>query len=161
MTEGQGSGTLAPDLILSPGPADAARLAAVHAEAFDAPWDAAALATLLSQPGVFAVRADDGFILCRTVLDEAEILTLAVRPSARRSGLGARLTRAAAGLAARDGATRLFLEVAEDNAAARALYARAGFEQTGRRRRYYARPGGDAVDALLLTLNFDAPLPTG
>ena len=96
MTDGQDVAGLSPDLILSPGPADAGRLAVLHATAFDAPWDAAAFAVLLSQPGVFAIRAEDGFILCRTVLDEAEILTLAVRPSARRSGLGARLTRAAA-----------------------------------------------------------------
>ena len=97
------------DLILSPGPRDAPVLAAIHAEAFHAPWDTAAFESLLAQAGVFAIHAPEGFILCRVVVDEAEILTLAVRPSARRTGLGARLTKAAAAFAAKAGAERLFL----------------------------------------------------
>ena len=45
----------------------------------------------------------------------------------------------------------MFLEVAEDNRAARALYAAAGFASVGRRPAYYARPGAaDAVAALIL-----------
>ncbi|MNE73850.1 ribosomal-protein-alanine N-acetyltransferase [compost metagenome] len=91
--------------------------------------------------------------------DEAEILTLAVRPSARRSGLGARLVEAAVVRAAALGAERMFLEVAGDNAAARALYARAGFHEAGRRRGYYARADGSREDALVLSLNFAATLP--
>ncbi len=133
---------------------DPRRLAAIHAEAFATPWDADAFAELLDQPGVFAVFEPDGFILVRRVADEAEILTLAVRPAARRAGLGGRLLGRAAVLAASGGAGRLFLEVAEGNAAARALYARAGFQEIGRRRAYYRRPDGRAEDALVLGLNF-------
>jgi len=103
---------------------------------------------------------DDGFILVRTILDEAEILTLAVRPSGRRNGMGARLVRAAVHRARSMGAERLFLEVAEDNVVARALYAGCGFRTTGRRRGYYARPDGVGVDALLLVLNLDGRLPS-
>ena len=134
-------------------------LAALHAEAFDTPWDAASLSALLASPGVFAVEQPDGFILIRVVADEAEILTLAVRPAARRSGLGGRLVEAAVVRAAALGAERMFLEVAEDNVAARALYARAGFHQAGRRRSYYARSDGSREDALILALNFAATLP--
>ena len=133
---------------------DPAALAAIHAEAFDAPWDAASLTALLASPGVFAVEEADGFILIRVVADEAEILTLAVRPEARRSGLGARLVEAAVVRAAVLGAERMFLEVAEDNVAARALYTRAGFVEAGRRRGYYARTDGSREDALVLSLNF-------
>ncbi|MEG0818973.1 MAG: ribosomal protein S18-alanine N-acetyltransferase [Brevundimonas sp.] len=133
---------------------DPRALAAIHAEAFDAPWDAASLAALLASPGVFAVAEEDGFILIRVVADEAEILTLAVRPAARRSGLGGRLVQAAVVRAAALGAERLFLEVAEDNVAARALYARTGFVEAGRRRGYYARADGSREDALVLSLNF-------
>ncbi|HWQ85473.1 GNAT family N-acetyltransferase [Brevundimonas sp.] len=137
----------------------AARLAALHAGAFDAPWDAAAFETLLGQAGVFLAETPDGFILMRTVADEAEILTLAVRPAARRRGVGAELVaRGVAGAAAR-GAARVFLEVAEDNAAARALYARAGFVEAGRRPRYYARADGSRQDALLLAVTLAARLP--
>lgn len=148
------------DLILSPGPEDGPVLAGIHAEAFHAPWDAAAFESLLAQTGVFAIRAPDGFILCRVVIDEAEILTLAVLPTARRSGLGARLTHAAAEFAAQAGAERLFLEVAEDNVAARALYDRTGFIQTGRRKKYYENVDGSRSDALLLTRELSQPLPT-
>jgi ribosomal-protein-alanine N-acetyltransferase len=147
-------------LTFSPGPADVSVLATIHAEAFHAPWDAAAFESLLGQAGVFAIRAADGFILCRIVLDEAEILTLAVRPTARRAGLGARLTQAAADFAARAGVDRLFLEVAEDNDAARALYDRLGFVQTGHRRNYYEKADGSRVDARLLTLDLSERLPS-
>ncbi|HYC98924.1 GNAT family N-acetyltransferase [Brevundimonas sp.] len=146
------------------GPAGlAARLAAIHAAAFagphDAPWSEAAFTALLEQPGVFPVEATDGFILMRTVADEAEILTLAVRPAARRAGLGGRLVGEGVRAAAARGAVRVFLEVAEDNAAARALYARAGFTEAGRRPGYYAGADGGRRDALLLALNLATPLP--
>ena len=137
----------------------AARLAALHAGAFDAPWDAAAFDSLLGEAGVHLAETPDGFILMRTVADEAEILTLAVRPSARRRGVGAGLVGRGAAEAAARGARRLFLEVAEDNDAARALYARAGFVEAGRRPRYYARADGSRADALLLSFDLAARLP--
>eukprot|EP01035_Chromulina_nebulosa_P060053 gene60053-82151_t len=86
-------------------------LADLHSEAFDAPWSASAFADLLGQAGVILEGDNDGFILIRTVADEAEILTLAVRPSARRQGLGARLVRAATDRSVDFGALRMFLEV--------------------------------------------------
>jgi ribosomal-protein-alanine N-acetyltransferase len=142
---------------------DAARLAALHASAFDGPgeaaWSAAAFAALLGQVGVFAVEAADGFILMRVVADEAEILTLAVRPAARGRGEGGRLVGEGVRAAAARGAVRVFLEVAEDNAAARALYGRAGFVEAGRRRGYYAGADGARRDALLLALDLTATLP--
>lgn len=140
-------------------PADPALLARLHAQAFAAPWSEAEFADLLGQAGVFAVVEPDGFILVRVVLDEAEILTLAVRPAARRLGLGLRLIQASAALASGMGATQLLLEVAQDNLPARALYDRAGFEAAGRRPRYYARTDGAAEDALILVLNLPATLP--
>jgi len=138
---------------------EAARLAAIHAEAFETPWDAASLSALLDSPGVLLTAEENGFILIRVVADEAEILTLAVRPGARRSGLGGRLVAEAIARAAALGADRMFLEVAEGNVAARALYARAGFAEAGRRRGYYARADGHREDALVLSLNFSRPLP--
>ena len=134
-------------------------LAALHATAFAAPWNAAAFADLLGQAGVFAEVEDDGFILIRVVADEAEILTLAVRPEARRRGVGARLAAAGAARAAGLGAGRLLLEVAEDKAAARSLYAATGFNEAGRRRGYYPTAEGGRADALILALNLTARLP--
>ncbi len=129
---------------------DAAHLAAVHATAFAAPWTKEEFADLLRQPGVFSIVEPDGLILIRLVLDEAEILTLAVRPEARGAGLGGRLLGRGVALAAQGGAARLFLEVAESNTAARALYDRAGFKPIGRRRGYY---DGGRTDALVLGLD--------
>jgi len=81
--------------IVAAGPESAGLLAALHAKAFDGGeiWDADAFETLLAGPGVDAIiavrgEAPLGFILMRTIADEAEMLTLAVLPSARRSGIG-------------------------------------------------------------------------
>lgn len=141
-----------------------ALLEAIHAQAFDGPttgraWSQADFAALVGQPGVFVLGDARGFILIRVVADEAEILTLAVRPEARRLGLGRSLIQAAAAMAAGLGASRLLLEVAQDNLAARALYDRTGFQAAGRRPRYYARAEGPAIDALILVLNLDPTLP--
>jgi len=124
---------------------DAPGLAAIHAAAFPsgAAWTAETIATLLGLEGVFGLQGDQGFILARRILDEAEILTLAVHPSARRQGLGAALVGTAALAAAAAGAKVMFLEVGEANAPAMALYAAAGFERAGLRRDYYA-PGAHA-----------------
>ena len=138
---------------------DPERLAALHASAFDAPWDAAAFADLLSQAGVRALAEPDGFILIRTVADEAEILTLVVAPDARRRGLGRSLVARGVLEARAAGAERVFLEVADDNPAALALYAAHGFRRVGARARYYARSDGSRRDALLLSLNLNEPLP--
>jgi len=137
----------------------AAALADIHASAFDAPWTADAFADLLAQAGVWALAEDDGFVLMRIAADEAEVLTLAVRPAARRAGLARRLLARALDGAARGGARRVFLEVAADNVAAQALYAGAGFAEAGRRPRYYARLDGERVDALLLARDLASPLP--
>lgn len=133
-------------------PDDAAALAGLHATAFDHPWAASEIADLAAQPGAFALLAEArGFILCRAIAGEAEILTLAVDPAARRLGVARALVEAAAGVAAQAGAETLFLEVADDNAAALGLYAGTGFERVGRRRNYYAS-GADAV-VMRRTLN--------
>ncbi|WP_240002570.1 GNAT family N-acetyltransferase [Oleisolibacter albus] len=146
--------------ILVHGPEAASLLAAMHAEAFadpgvtGPPWSASAFADLLVLPGTVAlVAATDGqpqgVLLLRTVLDEAEILTVGTRPAARRLGIGRCLVEAAARHAAAAGAGVLFLEVAETNTAARLLYAVCGFGPVGRRKGYYHLDGA-AVDALIL-----------
>ncbi len=134
-------------------------MAALHAASFPAGarWGADAMALQLGLPGAFGFLGGlgagfggnpGGFVLARVAADEAEILTLAVTPGARRRGLGGVLLRAAWLRAMAGGAGCLFLEVAEDNAAARALYAAMGFVQVGRRRGYY----GAGADALVLRL---------
>ncbi len=125
--------------------ADVPALAALHAAAFDHPWPAGEIDALLATPGAFALIVEDqGFILCRAIAGEAEILTLAVTPAARRRGAGRALVEAAANLAEGLEADTLFLEVAHDNLPALALYESAGFARIGLRKAYYAS-GADAV----------------
>jgi ribosomal-protein-alanine N-acetyltransferase len=138
--------------------ADAPVLAALHRACFTDAWDAAAFAKLLANPAVFAVVAavsvdaneSQGFVVIQTAGGESEILALGVAPAARRAGLARDLLGRARMEAAKRGAQSMFLEVAEDNGAALALYRGAGFVIVGRRKAYYARPGGKAVDALML-----------
>ncbi|SMH49097.1 GNAT family N-acetyltransferase [Maritimibacter sp. HL-12] len=127
-------------------------LAAIHARAFSGArgWSAAEIAGLLDAPGGFVVTAAEGFALGRAVAGEAELLTIAVAPEHRRKGQGRALLAGFEAEAAARGADAAFLEVAADNAAARALYTVSGWRETGRRKSYYPRPGG-AVDAITLT----------
>lgn len=127
---------------------DSARLAEIHAASFADVWDAAALAALMAGEGALGLCAPDGFILIRTVADEAEILTVAVAPAGRRKGLARALVTHAAAAARTAGAARLFLEVSATNTAALALYEGLGFSEIGRRRAYYA----DGADARVMGL---------
>ena len=142
----------------------AAVLAALHKASFppEERWTADEFASLLEMPGVFGFLAmsdgtEDGvpcgMVLARVAADEAEILTIAVSPSARRLGCGRRLLTAACIAAARAGARMMFLEVSAANDAARELYARGGFTCVGRRARYYR----DNTDALMLRAELSAP----
>ncbi|MFM1958567.1 MAG: hypothetical protein RL588_84 [Pseudomonadota bacterium] len=129
------------------GPADLADLADLHAAAFSPGWSASEIAAL---DALVLIEDGAGLVLVRTVAGEAEVLTIGVRPEARGAGAGARLLAAAIEAARSEGADSVFLEVAEDNTPARRLYAGAGFEEVGRRRGYYPRPGSGAADALVL-----------
>ncbi|MDT8326360.1 MAG: GNAT family N-acetyltransferase [Roseovarius sp.] len=132
-------------------------MAQTHARAFAGQsrgWSAQEIADLLQSPLVFALGDARAFAIGRAIADEAELLTLATDPEHRRKGL-ARACLADFERAAQDrGALSAFLEVAADNAAARALYRFAGYEQIACRRGYYTRLDGAAVDALILQKSF-------
>jgi len=133
-------------------PGDAAALAAIHAEAFPPGerWGEAAIRQMLALPGAWGLVGGkgDAFLLARVAADEAELLTVAVRPAERRQGLARALVERAGAQAAALGAATMFLEVAEGNAAALCLYAALGFAPRGRRPNYY----GAGRDARLLAL---------
>lgn len=143
---------------------DLARAAALHGEAFAAVgergWTRQEIAELLATPGVtgLLLQAGDqdvGFALYRIVADEAELLTIAVRPTLRCRGAGRRLLAAVVAHAQEAGATSLFLEVAVDNHAAHHLYETAGFQVVGVRAAYYRRSDGGAADALVMRLTLN------
>lgn len=131
---------------------DAAALARIHQAAFEHPWSQADFSTYLASDLVWVIGEPVvGFLLIRAVGDEAEILTLAVDPAARRNGHARALLAAAKQDLMAQGVARVFLEVAADNPAALALYQHAGFEMIGLRKGYYRRDTGPNMDAKLLS----------
>jgi ribosomal-protein-alanine N-acetyltransferase len=129
-------------------PAEMARLHAASIT-LPAPWSQAEIAATIAAPFSFVLTRTTGFLLGQVVAGEAELLTIAVDPDARRHGTGRSLVAAFLTEAKVRHAEMAFLEVAETNTAARALYAAAGFNQTGRRKGYY-RGAGQVVDAILM-----------
>ncbi len=140
-------------MIEAAGAQAAGLLGELHARSFDRPWSVEEIAKLLDNPAVFALlsrtAAPDGFAMAWVAAGDAELLTVAVSPESRRRGVGAALVSAAAAAALVRGASSMHLEVAEDNAAARALYDKLGYEEAGRRRGYYATERG-FVDAIVM-----------
>jgi [ribosomal protein S18]-alanine N-acetyltransferase len=137
-------------------------LASLHARCFRTPppWTASDFAGFLGDPLAFLlVEGDAGFLLGRAVAGEAELLTLAVAPEARRLGLGRKLVVRFLYQAQLRGAERAFLEVSADNAPAVALYESSGFQRTGTRRGYYRSPEGQRTDALVLARDLPS-MPT-
>lgn len=86
-----------------------------------------------------------GYVVGRSVLDEAEVLNVGVAVPARRHGVARALVQTLLAAFAGSGVRSVFLEVRESNRAARALYQSLGFRAVGRRPRYYRRPLEDAV----------------
>jgi len=95
----------------------------------------------MADPTVFGFATSTqvlaGFILCRLAADEAEVLSFGISPGHRRRGYGRRLLSIAKEDARQRGARCIFVDVAEDNTPAQALYDQAGFFRVGRREAYY------------------------
>lgn len=129
---------------------DAAAVAEIFGAAREAAhWRVQDVAKLESAGALAWVEDQNGCIVgavaMRDVASEAEILNLAVAAEWRRKGTGRRLMETALHAARERGATRVFLEVRESNAGARAFYACLGFSQDGRRPNYYRDPWEDAL----------------
>jgi [ribosomal protein S18]-alanine N-acetyltransferase len=143
------------------GALDLDRAAVLHAESFvllgERAWTRQDLAELVASPGVAGLLLqidghDAGLALCRVAADEAELLTIAVRPAHRRKGVARRLLAAVVDHVRKSGARTLFLEVGVDNPAARSLYEAQGFRAVGERRAYYQRGQGPAADGVVMRL---------
>ncbi len=137
---------------------DAVTMAELHARTFPAPtaWDAAEFEDLLTQDSVraFAIQTDQNlsaFVLIQLAADQAEILTIATAPALQRQGLAARLFADTEASLVEQGYKTWLLDVAEDNAAAISFYQKIGFAADGRRTDYYKRPGGNRIDAVLMS----------
>lgn len=132
--------------------ADVGAIADLEKMAFSDPWSVAEFSKVVtSHWTIFLVAVESGrseiagYVVISTVIDESEVLNLAVAPSYRGTGLGGMLLDAGLANALEAGAGSVFLEVRESNVAARALYASRGFGEISRRKRYYGNPVEDAL----------------
>jgi ribosomal-protein-alanine N-acetyltransferase len=130
---------------------DVGAVVAIEKAAFSDPWSENAFHEALSHPAVFFACArcggDDiaGYVVAWFAADEGEIANLAVSPIAWGGGVGRALLTSALDVAASRGASAVYLEVRDSNERARRLYRSSGFEEVGRRRRYYRHPVEDAI----------------
>ena len=135
-----------------------AQLAELHDQCFETPraWSEAEFAGFLLTKGTFLICSDaKGFVLGRVVVDEVELITIAVAPSERGKGLGKKLLGLFEEEAVRQGASTGFLEVAAFNTTAQNLYSTAGWCESGIRPRYYRSPKGEKIDAVMMAKAFD------
>ncbi len=91
-----------------------------------------------------------GMIVVWLIVDEAHVATIAAHPDFRRQGIAKSLLAYALLHLIEEGARSSFLEVRESNRAAQEMYRKFGYEETGRRRRYYS---DNDEDAILMNLN--------
>ena len=131
-------------------PEDAAAIAALETLTFSSPYTEKSVRDMLSstiRPS-FVVRDGSellGYLLGQMIVPEGELLRIAVRPSARRRGVGRALIEAFLAHLQANGCTVCFLDVREHNAPAQALYSSYGFTPLDRRKGYYHLPTEDAI----------------
>jgi ribosomal-protein-alanine N-acetyltransferase len=143
---------LPPEIVLREGAvADACALAELDIRCFAIPWSEQAFAADLNDCGktCYYVLEKEGKLIGYggwwRVVDEAEIMNIAVDPHYRRRGLAMVLLAALVRQAQKEGLTAMTLEVREGNHPAIALYSRFGFEKAGLRREYYADNKENAI----------------
>ena len=120
-------------------------LANLHQKCFpNKPWSADDFRDL-KQSGCEIIMSENGFIVYRTVLDEAEIITIGVNPEKRRQGIASAMIGIIENNLKKQSVKKLFLEVAANNFSAQKLYENAGFERIGIRPKYY-----NGTDAILM-----------
>jgi [ribosomal protein S18]-alanine N-acetyltransferase len=122
---------------------------------FGEAWTEAQCLGVLAMPGSQLIVARDvdpvGFALSRTIIDECELMLLAVAPESQQIGVGRELLKTMIANAEAAGARTVFLEVRQGNPAI-ALYSSAHFREVGRRRGYYRGTDGEVFDALTYRL---------
>lgn len=117
---------------------------------FADPWSEKSIASELENKLAFwlvAVEDDQvvGYIGSQTVMDESDMMNVAVHPHHRRKGIAEALVTALVSALKEKGSVSLTLEVRASNEPAKALYEKLGFAQAGRRPNYYRNPKEDAI----------------
>lgn len=122
------------------------KLSNLHAKCFpNRPWSADDFRDL-KQSGCEIIMSENGFIVYRIAVDEAEIITIGVNPEMRRNGIASAMIGIIEKTLKNQGVKKIFLEVASNNEPAKKLYENAGFNRVGLRPKYY-----NGVDAILMS----------
>jgi len=126
---------------------------------FSAPWSLNGFLQELENPlcQLWALMSDKvllGYFCLWVVREEMQLLNLAVHPGYRNRGHGSYLLAKMIDLALSGGISRIWLEVRVSGSAARRLYKKFGFVESGRRRNYYTDP---AEDAIVMSLGLAGP----
>ncbi len=126
------------------------QIAQLEAQCFSDPWSEKSIASELENPLSLWLVAEEngqvfGYVGSQTVLDESDMMNVAVDPRFRRQGIARALIETLIAELAKMGSRCLRLEVRVSNENARALYARMGFQQLGLRKNYYHNPKEDAL----------------
>ncbi len=142
-----------PDLLIQPAEkSDLSRLAQIHAASFSHAWSDGELEKMFSNENYLCLVAHPpktsksepyGFVFVRSILDEAEIITIATDPTLRRKGVAIKLMQAVIRKLEFDRKQKLFLEVDETNEAAIKLYKNLRFQKVGEREGYYSSPNSE------------------
>ena len=126
------------------------QVAALEKKCVSDPWSEGSVALELENPlsrWLVALEGEQvlGYVGSQTVLDESDMMNLAVDPAFRRRGIARALVCALMEQLRKMGSRCLTLEVRDSNGPSRALYAKLGFAEVGRRRGYYRDPREDAL----------------
>lgn len=134
---------------------DSISLHEIHQHCFVPAWGKQAFENFFTDHSIFGYKASLigrpdqilGFCLCRLIIDEAEIITIAVHPHFRRQGIGTLLIDSTLRHLHHERAIKLFLEVEETNLSALNLYQRFAFQKISKRLAYYQtkNSSGDAI----------------
>lgn len=122
-----------------------------------APWTAKQFAESLEKDPCWVIATADqvlGFCIIQTILDEANLLLMAIRPDQQGKGLGFQLLSYAIEQLG-DTCVQIFLEVRESNLAAIKLYEKIGFHQIDIRKNYYPLPNHAKENAVIMVKTLD------
>ena len=138
------------------GEGESGTLSLIHAECFPHYWNREAFTDFFNVKGTFALLAENeagepmGMTVVRPSFEQADLLTIAVRPAFQRGGIARLMLHKALEKAKEVGVRKLFLEVEVGNEAAVILYKNEGFSQSGLRKLYYRQLNGTYTDALVM-----------
>jgi ribosomal-protein-alanine N-acetyltransferase len=120
-------------------------IANLHAKCFpEHPWSSDDFRDL-KKSGCEIIMSENGFIVYRSVVDEAEIITIGVNPEMQRKGIATAMIGIIENILKNQGVKKIFLEVSSTNIAGQKLYKSTGFKNVGLRPKYY-----NGVDAILM-----------